>query len=77
MLRLVSTSADIVPRIPAISRRAMAPQSATAEAANESEHIVHDLAQIMVRTLPEAGMDRMTSERVEEVPSVPALTAHI
>ncbi|MFB7630431.1 hypothetical protein ACFC0M_05705 [Streptomyces sp. NPDC056149] len=38
---------------------------------------VHDLAQIMTRTLPEAGMDRMTSARVEEVLAVPALTAHI
>ncbi|MFC5253421.1 hypothetical protein [Streptomyces nigrescens] len=37
----------------------------------------HDLAQIMTRTLPEAGMDRMTSARVEEVLAVPALTAHI
>lgn len=44
---------------------------------NDSEHAVHDLTQIMVRTLPEAGMDRMTDQRVEEVLSVPALTAHI
>jgi hypothetical protein len=58
---------------------AMAPQTTAAEAVKiESEHAdVHDLAQIMSRTLPEAGMDRMTSQRVEEVLAVPALTAHI
>lgn len=57
----------------------MAPQPTTAEAVKvESEHPdVHDLARIMSRTLPEVGMDRMTSQRVEEVLAVPALTAHI
>lgn len=35
------------------------------------------LAHIMVRTLPEGGLDRITPERVEEMLSVPALTAHI
>jgi hypothetical protein len=56
----------------------MAPHAGTAQAVtSDSEHTVHDLAQIMVRTLPEAGMDRMTDQRVEEVLSVPALTAHI
>lgn len=56
----------------------MAPHTGTAETvAGDSEYTVHDLTQIMVRTLPEAGMDRMTDQRVEEVLSVPALTAHI
>lgn len=57
----------------------MTPQSAIAETVKvESEHPdVYDLARIMSRTLPEVGMDRMTSQRVEEVLAVPALTAHI
>jgi hypothetical protein len=57
----------------------MVPQSTTAEPVKvESRYTeVRDLAQIMSRTLPEAGMDRMTSQRIEEVLAVPALTAHI
>ncbi|MFD5896668.1 MULTISPECIES: hypothetical protein [unclassified Streptomyces] len=57
----------------------MAPQSTTIESVKvESDRTeVHNLAQIMSRTLPEAGMDCMTSQRVEEVLAVPALTAHI
>lgn len=35
------------------------------------------LAAIIARTLPDAGMDRMTSERIEEMIATPALTAHI
>lgn len=35
------------------------------------------LRDIMTRTLPEGGMDRMTSKRVEELLAVPALTAHL
>ncbi len=38
---------------------------------------VRDLANIMTRTLPEDGMDRMTSQHVEEILAVPALTAHL
>jgi hypothetical protein len=57
----------------------MSPQSATVEVMkiNPVHSKVHDLAQVMTRTLPEAGMDRMTSERIEEVLAVPALTAHL
>lgn len=38
---------------------------------------IGDLADIMTRTLPDGGLDRMTSERVEELLAVPALTAHL
>lgn len=38
---------------------------------------IGDLADVMTRTLPEDGMDRMTSEQVEELLAVPALTAHL
>ncbi len=35
------------------------------------------LVDIVTRTLPEGGMDRMTSKQVEELLAVPALTAHL
>lgn len=35
------------------------------------------LVDIMTRTLPEGGMDRMTSRQIEELLAVPALTAHL
>jgi hypothetical protein len=35
------------------------------------------LVDIMTRTLPEGGMDRMTSRRIEELLAVAALTAHL
>lgn len=38
---------------------------------------IGDLADVMTRTLPEGGMDRMTSKQVEELLAVPALTAHL
>jgi hypothetical protein len=38
---------------------------------------ISELADVMTRTLPEDGMDRMTDEHVEEILAVPALTAHI
>lgn len=35
-----------------------------------------ELAAVMTRTLPQAGMDRMTLPQVEETLSCSALTAH-
>jgi hypothetical protein len=35
------------------------------------------LVDIMTRTLPEGGIDRMTSRQIEELLAVPALTAHL
>ncbi|MBV9025445.1 MAG: hypothetical protein JO362_17015 [Streptomycetaceae bacterium] len=36
-----------------------------------------ELRDIVARTLPESGIDRMTDQRIEEVIAIPALTAHI
>lgn len=45
---------------------------------NESIRLeIHGLVQVLSRTLPEAGMDRMTSQRIEKILAIPALTAHI
>lgn len=38
---------------------------------------IENLSHVLTRTLPQDGMDRMTSKQIEEVLSVPALTAHI
>lgn len=38
---------------------------------------IGELADIITRTLPEGGMDRMTDKRVEELLAAPALTAHL
>ncbi|MDT0304327.1 hypothetical protein [Streptomonospora wellingtoniae] len=35
------------------------------------------LTEVMTRTLPQGGIDRMTDERIEEILAVPALTAHL
>lgn len=35
------------------------------------------LAAVMTRTLPEAGVDRMTDPRMEETLAAPALCAHL
>lgn len=57
----------------------MAPQPTTMEVVkNESIRLeIHGLVQVLSRTLPEAGMDRMTSQRIEKILAIPALTAHI
>ncbi|MFR9723863.1 hypothetical protein ACL02R_10925 [Streptomyces sp. MS19] len=57
----------------------MSPQQATIDAATMAaeQFEVRALAEVMSRTLPQAGMDRMTAEKVEEVLAVTALTAHI
>ncbi|MEJ4404090.1 hypothetical protein [Streptomyces chumphonensis] len=57
----------------------MIPQSNAVEEekAEPTSSTVQDLAELISRTLPESGMDRMTRQRVEEVLAVPALTAHI
>lgn len=51
---------------------APAPVDVTAERVQ-----IGDLADIMSRTLPECGMDRMTGKQVEELLAVSALTAHL
>lgn len=55
----------------------MSSQQATAEATGAQALEVQTLSEVMSRTLPDVGMDRMTAEQIEEVLAVPALTAHI
>ncbi|WP_185992895.1 hypothetical protein [Streptomyces sp. 130] len=57
----------------------MPPQQARTEAATAAAECfdIRSLTEVMARTLPQAGLDRMTSEKVEEVMAVAALTAHI
>ncbi|MFC8532750.1 hypothetical protein ACFUJY_02135 [Streptomyces sp. NPDC057249] len=57
----------------------MSPQQARTEAATAAAERfdIRPLTEVMARTLPQAGLDRMTSEQVEEVMAVTALTAHI
>lgn len=55
----------------------MSPQQATTEAVGAEAIEVRTLSEIMSRTLPDIGMDRMTTEKIEELLAVPALTAHI
>ncbi|MGC4947436.1 hypothetical protein ACLQ2N_14735 [Streptomyces sp. DT224] len=57
----------------------MSPQQARTEAATAAAERfdIQSLAEVLARTLPQAGLDRMTSEKVEEVLAVTALTAHI
>ncbi|MFB8084849.1 hypothetical protein [Streptomyces sp. NPDC055992] len=56
----------------------MSPQQVNTESAAATEPFhIRSLAEVMSRTLPQAGLDRMTSEKVEEVLAVTALTAHI
>jgi len=50
---------------------------------SETPEVLHqaippcELAEIVTRTLPESGIDRMTDQGIEEVIAIPALTAHI
>ena len=57
----------------------MSPKAATVEATQGgvTQVTAGELAEVMSRTLPEAGMDRMTDRRIEEALAVPALTAHL
>lgn len=43
----------------------------------EQTPAIGELVAVLTGTLPERGMDRMTSERIEEFMSITALTAHI
>lgn len=49
----------------------------TSTAAPAEPPTTSHLTEVMTRTLPQGGIDRMTEERIEEILAVPALTAHL